>query len=46
MALSGTNHGYRLRVGDYRILYEMHDARLVLIVIRIGHRREVYRGRR
>ena len=36
---SGT---YRVRTGDYRIVYEAHDDRLVVLVIRIGHRREVY----
>jgi len=34
---------YRLRVGDYRILYEIRDKVLLIIVIKIGHRREVYR---
>jgi mRNA interferase RelE/StbE len=34
---------YRIRVGDYRIIYEIIDNRLVVLVIRIGHRREVYR---
>ena len=33
----------RIRVGDFRILYEVLDQRLVVQVIRIGHRREVYR---
>jgi mRNA interferase RelE/StbE len=32
-----------VRVGDYRILYEIHDRELVVIVVTIGHRREVYR---
>jgi mRNA interferase RelE/StbE len=32
-----------IRVGDYRVLYELHDDRLVVLVIRIGHRRDVYR---
>ena len=35
--------GWRLRVGDYRILYEIHDRALVVLVIDIGHRREIYR---
>ena len=35
--------GYRLRVGDYRILYEIHDEILVILIVRVGHRREVYR---
>jgi mRNA interferase RelE/StbE len=30
-------------VGDYRILYEVRDGELVVIVVRVGHRREVYR---
>ena len=34
---------YRIRVGDYRIVYEIIDNQLVVLVIRIGHRREVYR---
>lgn len=34
---------YRIRVADYRIIYEIIDNRLVVLVIRIGHRREVYR---
>jgi mRNA interferase RelE/StbE len=34
---------YRLRVGDYRILYEIQDEILLILVIKVGHRREVYR---
>lgn len=34
---------WRLRVGDYRILYEIRDDQLLVLVIRIGHRRQVYR---
>lgn len=34
---------FRIRVGDYRIIYEIIDDRLIVLVIRIGHRREVYR---
>jgi mRNA interferase RelE/StbE len=45
-AMAGQPAGtYRVRSGDYRIVYEVHDDRLVVLVIRIGHRREVYRGR-
>ncbi len=40
--LSGQER-YRVREGDYRILYEIHDHVLVVMVVRIGHRREVYR---
>jgi mRNA interferase RelE/StbE len=39
----GEPHAYRVRVGDYRIVYEVFDDRLVIQVVRIGHRREVYR---
>jgi len=34
---------YRIRQGDYRIVYEIHDDRVVVIVVRVGHRRDVYR---
>jgi len=34
---------YRLRQGDYRILYEIQDLDLVVVVVKAGHRREVYR---
>jgi mRNA interferase RelE/StbE len=40
--LSGEDK-YRLRQGDYRILYEIVDATLIVTVVRIGNRREVYR---
>jgi mRNA interferase RelE/StbE len=33
----------RLRVGDYRVIYEVIEGELVVLVIRVGHRREVYR---
>jgi mRNA interferase RelE/StbE len=33
---------WRIRIGDYRAIYEIHDERLVVTVIVIGHRREVY----
>ncbi len=35
--------GYRIRVGDYRVIYEVEHGRLTVLVIRIGHRQEVYR---
>ncbi len=41
--LAGPEDLYRVRVGDWRIVYAIRDRALVVIVIRIGHRREVYR---
>ena len=41
--LKGAEGLYRIRLGDYRVVYEIRDERLVVIVIKIGHRREVYR---
>jgi mRNA interferase RelE/StbE len=41
--LKGQN-AYRVRVGDYRIVYTIEDQRLVVLIVDVGHRREVYRG--
>lgn len=35
--------GWRIRVGDYRIIYEVHDQVLLVIVVDLGHRRDIYR---
>ena len=35
--------GWRIRVGEYRVLYSIQEERLLILVVRIGHRREVYR---
>jgi mRNA interferase RelE/StbE len=42
-ALQGQHGLYRLRSGDYRIIYKIEDDRLLVLVIKIGHRRDVYR---
>lgn len=34
---------YRLRVGDYRILYDVYDDDKVVLIVKIGHRKEIYR---
>jgi len=39
--MSGEENAYRVRVGDYRIIYEIHDA-VLIVVVRVGHRPEVY----
>ncbi len=41
--MAGEQSVYRVRVGAYRIVYEVHDRVLLIQVIRIGHRRDVYR---
>ncbi|MCH5676390.1 type II toxin-antitoxin system RelE family toxin [Streptomyces gilvus] len=41
--LSGHDDLYRLRVGSYRIAYVIEDGRLVILVVEVGHRREIYR---
>ncbi len=35
--------GYRVRVGDYRIIYTIQDDVLLIVVVTLGHRREIYR---
>ena len=35
---------YRVRVGLYRIIYEIQDARLVIQVVQVGHRTNIYKG--
>jgi len=40
--LSG-REAWRIRVGSYRIIYEIQDDKLLIVVISIGHRREIYR---
>lgn len=42
-ALQGASNLYRIRVGDYRVVYQLQRAALVVVVVRIGHRRDVYR---
>ena len=34
---------WRIRIGDYRVLYEIHDDQALVLVLAVGHRREVYR---
>ena len=36
--------GYRLRVGDWRVLYTLEEDLLLVLVVKVGHRREVYRN--
>jgi mRNA interferase RelE/StbE len=41
--LSGREDLYRLRVGRYRVVYSIGDAELVVVIVRVGHRKNVYR---
>jgi mRNA interferase RelE/StbE len=43
---TGPDRVWRIRLGDYRVLYTIADDILVVLVISVGHRREIYRGRR
>jgi mRNA interferase RelE/StbE len=35
--------GYRVRIGDYRIIYDIFDAELIVLIINIDHRKQVYK---
>ncbi|MER7831011.1 type II toxin-antitoxin system RelE/ParE family toxin [Streptomyces sp. NPDC052644] len=42
--LSGPSGLYRLRVGSYRVAYQVDDGELVILVVKVGDRRDVYRN--
>ena len=41
--LEGVEDLYRIRSGDYRIVYQIEEARLVIVIVNIGNRRDIYR---
>lgn len=41
--MQGDANLWRIRVGDYRIVYEIHDATILILVLNIVHRRDIYR---
>jgi mRNA interferase RelE/StbE len=41
--MKGDNPFHRMRVGDYRIIYEIQNKILMILILKIGHRKEVYR---
>ncbi len=41
--LVGSEHTYRVRIGNYRVVYDIHDGTLIVLVVRIRHRGDVYR---
>jgi mRNA interferase RelE/StbE len=38
------SHSYRIRVGDFRVIYEVYNEELLVLVIQVDHRRQIYRG--
>ena len=41
--LKGAEHAFRIRIGDYRVVYDVLEDAIVVLVLRIGHRKDVYR---
>lgn len=41
--LHGSSNIFRIRCGDYRIIYQIQNEELILLIIKVGHRQEVYR---
>jgi mRNA interferase RelE/StbE len=41
--LSGQQDRYRVRVGRYRVIYSIGDEELLVVVVRVGHRKDIYR---
>lgn len=44
--LKGCENEYRIRIGDYRVRYEIEDEELRIVLLQCKHRKEVYRGSR
>mgnify|MGYP006116815989 CR=1 FL=1 len=42
--LHGSQRSYRIRVGNYRVIYELYESRLVIEIVRVRHRKDAYRG--
>jgi mRNA interferase RelE/StbE len=43
LKLRGSDDVWRLRVGTFRVLYQIEDQRMVVVIVRVSHRREAYR---
>ena len=41
--LQGEENTYRIRQGNYRVIYEVEDNRLLILVLKIGHRKDIYK---
>jgi len=43
--LVNSDGAWRVRVGDHRVIYDIEDGRLIVLVLAVGHRREIHRER-
>jgi len=41
--MKGSDHEYRIRIGDYRVRYEIDDKELIILLLQCKHRKDVYR---
>ncbi|NQY25757.1 MAG: type II toxin-antitoxin system RelE/ParE family toxin [Piscirickettsiaceae bacterium] len=41
--MKGNNSFHKVRVGNYRIIYEIHDNKFLILIIKIGHRKDIYK---
>ena len=41
--MQGDENLWRIRVGDYRVVYEIRDEQVLILVLKIGHRKDIYR---
>lgn len=41
--IQGSELAYRIRIGDYRVIYEVFENRIIIEIVRVSHRRDVYR---
>jgi len=41
--MKGNHTFHKIRTGNYRIIYEIHEDRLVILVVKVGHRKDVYK---
>jgi len=43
--MKGNNPFHKIRSGDYRIIYEIHDEKIVILIVKIGNRKDAYKKR-
>ncbi|NWH06775.1 type II toxin-antitoxin system RelE family toxin [Desulfobacter latus] len=42
--MKGNNSFHKIRTGDYRIIYEIHHDKVIILIVKVGHRKDVYKG--